>query len=108
MPQRAIKQGCVDIASQLIDYQSNINARYKGANSNGIEVVMGGGIRHFLPEMPADTESQASPGQRPDGRNNCRVKALYPSGLFMDSEKLLTVLTFRKSTKHLGYLIRPI
>ena len=103
MPQQAIKQGCVDIASQLIDYQSNINARYKGANSNGIEVVMGGGIRHFLPEMPADTESQASPGQRPDGRNLiAEWKVLYPSGLFMDSRKAFDSADFSKVDKAFG------
>ncbi|MFL2530371.1 MAG: alkaline phosphatase [Porticoccaceae bacterium] len=86
MPQQAIEDGCVDIASQLIDYQSNINTRYSGANSNGIEVVMGGGSRHFLPEMPVNIEFKVSQGQRPDGRNLITEwKALYPKGLFMDS-----------------------
>ena len=86
MPQQAIEDGCVDIASQLIGYQSNINTRYPGANSNGIEVVMGGGSRHFLPEISANVEFKASKGQRPDGRNLITEwKALYPKGLFMDS-----------------------
>ena len=86
MPQQAIEDGCVDIASQLIGYQSNINTRYPGANSNGIEVVMGGGSRHFLPEISANVEFKASQGQRPDGRNLITEwKALYPKGLFMDS-----------------------
>ena len=86
MPQQAIEDGCVDIASQLIDYQSNINTRYSGANSNGIEVVMGGGSRHFLPEMSVNIEFKVSQGQRPDGRNLITEwKALYPKGLFMDS-----------------------
>lgn len=86
MPQQAIEDGCVDIASQLIGYQSNINTRYPGANSNGIEVIMGGGSRHFLPEISANVEFKASKGQRPDGRNLITEwKALYPKGLFMDS-----------------------
>ena len=84
MPQQAIDDGCVDIAAQLIDYQSSLNSRYAGAKTNGIEVVMGGGRRHFLPEKSA-TNSQ-SKGNRTDGRNLiAEWKALYPKGLWLNS-----------------------
>lgn len=103
MPVQAIKDGCEDIASQLIDYQSNINARYMGANSNGIEVVMGGGGRHFIPEMPANSRSETYSGQRPDGRNLITEwKTLYPNGLFMDSRKDFDNADFAKAEKVFG------
>jgi alkaline phosphatase len=100
MPRQAIEDGCVDIASQLVQYQPNINARYLGASSDGIEVVMGGGSRHFLPE---NTGSKSSPGQRPDGRNLiAEWKALYPSGLFMASRNDFDTADFTKAEKVFG------
>jgi len=89
MPQQAIDSGCVDIASQLIQYQASLNARYVGADTNGIEVVMGGGRRHFLPAATSSEGQQTQggfSGNRTDGRNLiAEWKALYPEGLFMDS-----------------------
>lgn len=100
MPQQAIDDGCVDIASQLIQYQSSINARYPGANSDGIEVVMGGGSRHFLPD---NTESKSSIGQRPDGRNLiAEWRVLYPNGLFMANRKDFDGADFTKAKKVFG------
>ena len=104
MPQEAIKQGCEDIASQLTEYQSNINRRYKGANSDGIEVVMGGGSRHFLPEKSANVESQGSTsGQRADGRNLiAEWRRQYPNGVYMDSRADFDSLDFNKAERVFG------
>lgn len=104
MPQGALKQGCEDIASQLTEYQSNINRRYKGANSDGIEVVMGGGSRHFLPEKSANVESQGSTsGQRPDGRNLiAEWRRQYPNGVYMESRADFDSLDFNKAERVFG------
>ena len=104
MPQGALKQGCEDIASQLTEYQSNINRRYKGANSDGIEVVMGGGSRHFLPEKSTNVESQGSTsGQRPDGRNLiAEWRRQYPNGVYMESRADFDSLDFTKAERVFG------
>ena len=104
MPQGALKQGCEDIASQLTEYQSNINRRYKGANSDGIEVIMGGGSRHFLPEKSANVESQGSTsGQRPDGRNLiAEWRRQYPNGVYMESRADFDSLDFNKAERVFG------
>ena len=73
MPDEAIAQGCVDIASQLVDFQQLLASRYPDASGvNGIEVAMGGGRRHFLPDDAAlnstDAVSEVE-GDRTDGRN---------------------------------------
>jgi len=86
MPQQAIDSGCEDIASQLIQYQANLNSRYQGAKSNGIEVILGGGYRHFLPEAAATETDKGLSGNRTDGRNLISEwQALYPQGLFINS-----------------------
>jgi alkaline phosphatase len=84
MPQKAIDQGCEDIASQLINYEANLEARYQAVDSNGIEVVMGGGRRHFLPKT---TDNDAIyKGRRTDGRDLiAEWKATYADGLYIDN-----------------------
>ncbi len=52
---------CDDIASQLIDLKN----RY----GNGLEVVFGGGRRHFLPNHPKADPETGLPGNRHDGRD---------------------------------------
>ena len=103
MPKQAIELGCVDIATQLIQYQANINTRYAGAKSDGIEVVMGGGRRHFLPEKSsADTENTPK-GNRPDGRNLISEwKALYPKGLFLNNRADFDSADFDRAQKIFG------
>lgn len=103
MPKQAIELGCVDIATQLIQYQANINTRYAGAKSDGIEVVMGGGRRHFLPEKSsADTENTPK-GNRPDGRNLISEwKALYPKGLFLKNRADFDSADFDRAQKIFG------
>lgn len=89
MPESAIRAGCEDIASQLINYESNLEARFANADSNGIEVVLGGGQRHFLPvEVDAGITGadRSNRGQRPDNRNLvAEWQAAYPDGLYVDN-----------------------
>jgi alkaline phosphatase len=72
MPEEAVAAGCSDIASQLINFESNLEERYLGVDVDGIEVVMGGGRRHFLPKDEAFNSADAVSsveGDRTDGRD---------------------------------------
>ncbi|MCF2863890.1 Alkaline phosphatase precursor [Pseudoalteromonas sp. THAF3] len=72
MPAQAVAQGCEDIATQLVNFEQNLEARFAGTDVDGIEVVMGGGRRHFLPKDETyntlDARS-AIEGDRTDGRD---------------------------------------
>ena len=72
MPEAAIAAGCVDIADQLVNFESYVESRYTGVDIDGIEVAMGGGRRHFLPKDAAfnspDAKSDVE-GDRTDERN---------------------------------------
>ncbi|GAB5413771.1 MAG: alkaline phosphatase [Congregibacter sp.] len=62
MSRAARGQRCKDIARQFIEHREQLNNIYGEGASDGIEVAMGGGRRHFLPE---GTDG----GRRKDGRN---------------------------------------
>lgn len=53
----SVAEGCEDIASQLLSFD----------HGDGIDVVLGGGRRHFLPKDTVDGEGKN--GKRTDGRN---------------------------------------
>ncbi|WP_350670870.1 alkaline phosphatase, partial [Pseudoalteromonas sp. CAL494-MNA-CIBAN-0108] len=59
MPEDAIAAGCEDIASQLINFEKNLEARFVGTDIDGLDVVMGGGRRHFLPKNVAANSTDA-------------------------------------------------
>ena len=102
MPLQALNEGCVDIAAQLVEYKANLNSRYKGANTNGIEVVMGGGRRHFLPKS-ATINQNSTEGRRTDGRDLiAEWKAQYPDGLYMHSRSDFDSADFTKATNVFG------
>lgn len=75
IPNDEAKNGCKDIAWQLIHYNESIlhNALPKKQkpsskkHSDGIEVILGGGRRNFLPSDHAD--SNFPQGKRKDGAN---------------------------------------
>lgn len=88
MPAAAIEAGCVDIATQLVEFESMLKSRYPSADKiNGIEVVMGGGRRHFLPKDAAFNSPDAVSsveGDRTDGRDLiAEWKAAYPNGTYV-------------------------
>jgi len=88
MPAAAIDGGCKDIAAQLVAFEGTLKTRYPEAEEiNGIEVVMGGGRRHFLPN-DADYNSpdarSAIEGDRTDGRDlTAEWKIANPDGVYV-------------------------
>ena len=88
MPAAAVDQGCEDIASQLVGFEDNLRMRYPQANLiDGIEVVMGGGRRHFLPKDAAfnspDARSSVE-GDRTDGRDlTAEWQSDHPEGVYV-------------------------
>lgn len=87
MPEDAVSSGCEDIASQLVNFESNLEARFAGVDVDGIEVVMGGGRRHFLPKDEAFNSADASSsveGDRTDERDlTAEWTAAYPNGTYV-------------------------
>lgn len=90
MPESAVTAGCKDIADQLVNFEANLEARFAGLDVDGIEVVMGGGRRHFLPKDAAanspDAVSEVE-GDRTDGRNLVTEwQSQYPQGTYVFDE----------------------
>jgi alkaline phosphatase len=87
MPAEAIAAGCIDIASQLISFESDVESRFSGTDIDGIDVVLGGGRRHFLPKDAAYNTADATStieGDRTDGRDlTAEWQAQYPTGSFV-------------------------
>ncbi|WP_322405999.1 alkaline phosphatase [Idiomarina sp. PL1-037] len=87
MPQEAINSGCKDIAEQLVNFEANLESRFSGLDVDGIEVVMGGGRRHFLPKDPAFNSPDAASsveGDRTDGRDlTTEWQTQYPTGIYI-------------------------
>lgn len=88
MPSEAVDGGCEDIASQLVNFEANLKQRFPFAsNIDGIEVVMGGGRRHFLPKDASYNSPDASSsveGDRTDGRDLVSEwQQNYPAGTYV-------------------------
>ena len=96
MPQQAIDEGCVDIADQLINY----------APGNGLEVMMGGGRRHFLPKDAAyNSGDQVSSveGDRTDGRDlTAEWQAANPTGVYVIDQAGFDAIDTRRTNQLLG------
>ena len=99
-------KGCLDIADQLINFESllenAVNAGEDHENIDGLEIVMGGGRRHFLPkdsafnvELPAESGAE---GDRTDGRDlTAEWKAQYPEGAVVHTQAEFDALTGNES-----------
>ncbi|MFK7859812.1 MAG: alkaline phosphatase [Granulosicoccus sp.] len=101
-----IEQGCEDIASQLVNFQQNLESRFPGADVDGIDVVLGGGRRHFLPTSPEEdlmpVYGQGS-GDRTDERNLiAEWTQTYPDGRYLFDAAGLDALDVNVSTNVLG------
>lgn len=87
MPAEAVAAGCEDIASQLVNFETNLEARFAGVDVDGIEVMFGGGRRHFLPKDAAFNTGDAVSsveGDRTDGRDlTAEWQAKYTSGQYV-------------------------
>tara|TARA_R110002049_G_scaffold130406_10_gene288756 strand:+ start:2056 stop:3639 length:1584 start_codon:yes stop_codon:yes gene_type:complete len=106
MPQDAVDAGCEDIASQLINLEANLEARYPGVDVDGIDVVMGGGRRHFLPNDAAFNSNDAVSsveGDRTDDRDlTAEWQARYPQGAYVTDSAGLGALDTASLTKILA------
>ncbi|SHO57065.1 alkaline phosphatase [Vibrio quintilis] len=72
LPNIAKNQGCVDIASQLISFN----------DGKGLDVVLGGGRREFIPKTTIDPEGKK--GKRKDGRNLIEEwQSMHPDGAYV-------------------------
>lgn len=87
MPVEQLTSGCKDIADQLINFESNLEARFKGVDVDGLDVVMGGGRRSFLPKDVAYNSADAVSaveGDRTDGRDlTAEWQAKYTNGVYV-------------------------
>lgn len=91
MPKKAIKQGCLDIAHQLVHFEmlleKKVNNGKDHQNIDGIDIIMGGGRRHFLRKIKADNTADAKSkkeGDRKDGRNLINEwQNNYPNGNYI-------------------------
>jgi len=74
----AAPEGCEDIASQLVNFK----------HGDGIEVILGGGRREFMPLDHDDPEYGDKQGKRKDGRDLIREwKSKNPKGLYIVNNK---------------------
>jgi alkaline phosphatase len=89
----AAQAGCVDIARQLVEYEIG----------GGIDVVLGGGRRAFLPLDKSDPEYPDQRGQRSDGRDLIAEWAQrYPDGHFVWNREQFIGLPTRPTGPVLG------
>lgn len=90
MPTDAVTSGCVDIADQLVNFESMLEARINGIDVDGIEVAFGGGRRHFLPKDAAFNSNDAVSaveGDRTDGRDlTAEWQANYSNGVYVTDQ----------------------
>lgn len=98
LPDSAKAGGCEDIASQLIHFEKNLAARVPGAQTNGIEVVLGGGRRGFI----SKTDPSGN-GRRKDGQNLIsQWQQQYPNGHYLVNSGDLQALGPESSAPILG------
>jgi alkaline phosphatase len=90
MPIEATNQGCQDIAAQLVNFEANLEQRFN-VDVDGIEVVLGGGRRHFLPkDVSFNTPDAVSAveGDRTDGVDlTASWQTKYPQGSYVIDQK---------------------
>ncbi|WP_281212286.1 alkaline phosphatase [Shewanella insulae] len=88
LPAEAVSNGCKDIAAQMLDFN----------DGKGINVVMGGGRRAFIPNTTVDPEGKA--GKRNDGRDlTSEWIAQYPNATYVtDRDSFLAMDT--ATTEH--------
>lgn len=104
MPKAAVEAGCEDIASQLVNFENNLTNRAALADEiNGIEVMMGGGRRHFLPSSDKPDESGLLTGQRTDNRNLIdEWQQRYPDGRYVYDRAGFEAINADNTEKLLG------
>lgn len=93
MPEQARKDGCKDIARQLLEFPYG----------NGLEVVLGGGRSKFLPQTVADPEGAGAVGEREDKRNlTAEWQKKYKNASYVWNEKQFAAIQPSKVDHLLG------
>lgn len=99
LPAEAVKSGVKDIALQLLE-------QGEMAKGNGIEVVLGGGRREFLPKAAHDPEYPEKQGERKDGRNLIEAYIAQHNAEYVWNKKQFDAID-PKTTKRLLGLFQP-
>ncbi|PMG71842.1 alkaline phosphatase [Shewanella sp. 10N.286.51.B7] len=106
MPEEAVTAGCKDIADQLVNFEVNLEARINGIDVDGIDVVMGGGRRHFLPKDAAYNSADAVSsveGDRTDGRDlTAEWQATYTDGVYVMDQAGFDAIDAANTTRVMG------
>lgn len=106
MPAAAVTSGCKDIAEQLVNFKANLEARFEDSTVDGLEVVFGGGRRHFLPRDAAFNSPDAASaveGDRTDGRDLTAEWSLtYPSGAYVFDQAGFNTINTETTTHVFG------
>lgn len=106
MPAEALAAGCKDIADQLVHFEANLEARFDGVDVDGIEVVMGGGRRHFLPKDASFNSPDAVSsveGDRTDGRDlTAEWSAMYTTGTYVYDQAGFDAIDTESTSKVFG------
>lgn len=91
LPAEAVTNGCKDIAAQLLDFNQG----------KGINVVMGGGRRAFIPNTTVDPEGKS--GKRADGRDlTTEWLAQYPNATYVTDRDSFLALDTANTDHALG------
>jgi len=98
---------CEDIASQLVNFEANLEARFDGADVDGIEVAMGGGRRHFIPRDTAFNVEKAvtdgAEGDRTDDRNlPDEWSTMYSNGVYVTDQAGFDAINTETTERVLG------
>jgi alkaline phosphatase len=97
LPPAAREAGFPDIARQLVEF----------SNGDGVEVVLGGGRAHFLPQTVADPERPELRGARADGRDLVEAwRKRFPGGVYAWNRAQLEAAD-GKSVRNLLGLFEP-
>lgn len=101
-----IDAGCEDVASQLIHFEGNLEARMPGIDVDGIDVAMGGGRRSFLPnnaEANSPDAVSVIEGDRTDGRNLITEWTdAYHEGVYVFDQAGFDAIDTETTTRVLG------
>lgn len=93
MPEAAKKQGCLDIARQLVE----------GQTGSRLDVVLGGGRAKFLPKTAPDPEHSGKTGARADKRDLVALwKRRNPNGVFAWNREQFAAFDPARHTRLLG------
>ena len=102
---------CDDIALQLIQFKQRLANQYPTLNSDGIDVILGGGRRHFLPnQTPYNQENpdaKKAEGKRTDNQNLIsQWQYQFPQGRYVNNrDDFLNAST--QTNSHLLGLFHP-